>query len=1259
MDSLRDRLAALTPEQRARLEQSLGAPVPRAAPPPGVDDGTPFPMTDVQQAYWAGRGTGFALGGVATHSYTEIDAAGLDLDRLARAWNMLIARHPMLRAVFGADGTQRILAAVPPYVIATGDSAGLRARMSHQVLPADRWPLFDIHASRPDDGRTRLHLSFDALIADLSSRRLLMREWQALYRDLDATLPPQTTTFRAFAEATPDTEAARAYWLSRTLPPAPALPVQDHDPHTPPHFIRRTRRLARAPLEDAARAMGVTLNALLLTAYADVLRLWSDGAAFTLNLTLFNRPPAAAAVAGDFTTLTLLEVDAPGDASLGARAKHLQERLWRDLDHRGFGGVSVLREIARREGLPRAAMPVVFTSAIGESGDTSWLGDEVFSVSQTPQVWIDLMALSDGGDIVFHWNAVDALFPPDMMATMFAAFARHLDGTMPATAPWRDIAQALLPDDIRTAQRAANATAGRTPARLLHAAWKDHVRASPDHPAVIAPDRTLSYRELSNIVGHLARRLRAAPDTLVAVVMPKGWEQVAAVLAILESGAAYLPIDPETPPARLHYLLNDANVRIALTLPGLRIEGVECIAVTPDPAPAEPLEPVQGLAGLAYVIYTSGSSGVPKGVAIDHRGAVNTVEDINRRFAVTPSDRVLALSALSFDLSVYDIFGVLGAGGTIVMPRPDGARDPAHWFELIRRHGVTLWNSVPALMELLADYARGKGEGLPSLRLALLSGDTVPVSLAPAMQGAGIDAKPVSLGGATEASIWSILHPITGEDAARLRIPYGKPLRNQTMRVLAPGWVDCPAFVPGEIHIGGMGLARGYWNDRPKTDAAFVIDPATGARYYRTGDRGRTLPDGSIDFLGRADQQVKLNGFRIELGEIESVLAEHPAVAAAMALVQGGRTLIGYAVPRAPLSRDDLMRHLRERLPAHMLPSSIVLMAHFPLTPNGKVDRRALANLAVAPPAAPAPPAPHVAQIAALVRAASRADIPSDDSNFLDLGLNSVDLIRIINALDAALGFRPSIDALYAAPTIVWLASAYAGTPTPATTRTAPRALAPKAAMVRFGAQPLFTVHGSGGRTLFLHALARHLPSSGLYGVEAAETDGPGGSYLDAVRRVRPKGPYRLAGYSAGALIAADIAASLEAAGERVEALFLIDPIALPSTTPAPRAGRSEIAAMTGVAQDSPGFAYVEQVERDLAVFAAAYRRRPLACKIHVVHGTRGAYVPAHEALEAWRALATGGFEAEAIDCDHFEIVREPHAAGTGAVLRRWLEALA
>ncbi len=592
---------------------------------------------------------------------------------------------------------------------------------------------------------------------------------------------------------------------------------------------------------------------------------------------------------------------------------------------------------------------------------------------------------------------------------------------------------------------AANSTTAPLTADLLHTPFLKQVAERPEQLAVCTPTRRLTYGEVYCYASRIEQELlrcRVQPNELVAVMMEKGWEQIVAVLGIHFAGAAYLPIDPELPAERQRFLLEHAKVRVALTQSSVRNRlsvpaSVEVFEVDHlQPAAAETTAPEdrrrQKPEDLAYVIYTSGSTGVPKGVMIDHRGALNTVLDINERFGVGPEDRVLAVSRLSFDLSVYDVFGLLAAGGTIVMPAADLAYDANHWAELILKEKVTVWDTVPALMQLLVDQA-GKPERLgDSLRLVMMSGDWIPLGLPDQIRRVLPKANVVSLGGATEASIWSILYPIGKVDANWKSIPYGKAMRNQSFHVLKQDFAPCPALVPGQLFIGGVGLAKGYLHDEQKTNASFVVNPANGERLYRTGDLGRFLPDGNIEFLGREDFQVKVQGYRIELGEIEARLQECAGVDLCIVTVREDtpreKRLVGYVVAKAGMRVDpgEVREQLRAKLPEYMVPAAIVTLDRFPLTPNGKVDRKAL----------PAPARP--ASVEDQTPCASRDSLDLQliklwekvlnvrpiglRDNFFDLGGNSLGAVRLFSEMRKLFGRSFPLSVLFQAPTVEKLA---------------------------------------------------------------------------------------------------------------------------------------------------------------------------------------------------------------------------------------------
>ncbi len=338
-----------------------------------------------------------------------------------------------------------------------------------------------------------------------------------------------------------------------------------------------------------------------------------------------------------------------------------------------------------------------------------------------------------------------------------------------------------------------------------------------------------------------------------------------------------MPVDIEQPEQRWNTIVANADIKAVLIHSdhgAISFEHVPVLPVDQIDEINNDSTILRGTPGdLAYIIFTSGTTGVPKGVAITHKAAWNTIKDINQKFFVSSQDSVLGLSKLNFDLSVYDIFGLLSCGGTLVYPKLSRYMDPSHWAEIIQAYKITIWNSVPAFMQILTGYFTGKNERLP-LRLVLLSGDWIPVGMPADIRKCADDVKVIGLGGATEASIWSIYHECDNDEIREVSIPYGRPLSNQGFSIYDAKGRPCPVYVKGELGIWGTGLADGYYNDHKLTGEKFVTAGENG-RMYKTGDIGCYLPNGEIEFKGRNDNQIKLRGHRIELGEIQYTLVQH------------------------------------------------------------------------------------------------------------------------------------------------------------------------------------------------------------------------------------------------------------------------------------------------------------------------------------------------------------------------------------------------
>ena len=469
----------------------------------------------------------------------------------------------------------------------------------------------------------------------------------------------------------------------------------------------------------------------------------------------------------------------------------------------------------------------------------------------------------------------------------------------------------------------------------LHGEFYENALKYPERIALIYENEKVSYKMLRLYALRAANYMwqrGVRKNDRVEVILPRGIGQVAALLGILAIGAAYVPIAIKQPSARREKIIE--NVKPAFVL-----QDETFLEETPWSGCIE-----NNPKDTAYIIYTSGSSGEPKGVEMSHAAATNTIEEILRIWNIGVEDSVLSISAFDFDLSVFDIFGLLAAGGTVILINEDDFRDPEVWEKLIKIYGITIWNSAPALLDMF--LIMRKNNHFDKLRLALVSGDWVPLYLPEKWyKVTSINSQFVALGGATEGGIWSNYYCVSKIDKSWNSIPYGQALPKQKYRIMDENFVDCGVNIPGELQIGGGSLAKGYINDEELTMKKFITD-VKGERWYRTGDRGMRWADGTIEFLGRMDTQVKIRGHRIELGEIESVLKSFLGIKEAVVVAQGDKyhkELVAFYLGEY-IAENEIEGYLKLHLPEYSIPNSIIRLENFPLNANGKVDRKSLAE---------------------------------------------------------------------------------------------------------------------------------------------------------------------------------------------------------------------------------------------------------------------------------------------------------------------------
>ena len=704
------------------------------------------------------------------------------------------------------------------------------------------------------------------------------------------------------------------------------------------------------------------------------------------------------------------------------------------------------------------------------------------------------------------------------------------------------------------------------PYACLHQLFEAQVSRTPDTIAVVFESQQLTYKELDCRASQLANYLKTlgvGPEVLVGICIERSIEMVVGVLGILKAGGAYVPLDPAYPQERIGFMLEDSQVSVLLTQHKLKTrfpnhEAAICLdtdwqTITTSTVQDTLQAQVSSTTGdnLAYIIYTSGSTGKPKGVQIQHRSAVNLLNSISQQPGLTSEDTLLSVTTLSFDIAVSEIFLPLSVGAKLVLLSREAASDGTQLLKALAS-GATFMQPTPATWRLL--LAAG-WQGSPHLKM-ISTGEALPKDLANQLLPKG--AALWNLYGPTETTIWSTAYQVKSGDGP---ICIGRPVANTQLYILDSHLQPVPIGVPGELYIGGDGLARGYLNRPELTSEKFIanpFNPEPGARLYKTGDLARYLPDGIIECLGRIDHQVKLRGFRIELEEIQTVLSQHPDIRQAVVIARednpGNQRLVAYIVPnwKQVPSASNLRSFLKQQLPEFMVPSAFVMLEELPLTPNGKIDRRAL----------PAPdritgeelaqnfvPASdelelQLTQIWQEVLGVQRIGVKD---NFFELGGHSLLAVRLFAQIEKTFSINFPIATLFQAATIEQLADILRQG----------KSSAPWSPLVEIqpgnsSKPPLFCIHGGGFNVLVYRELALNIGSDQpVYGLQARGLDGDvpfetriegmATDYVKQIQSIQPQGPYFLAGLSNGGNIALEMAQQLQAQGQKVSLLALLD----------------------------------------------------------------------------------------------------------------------
>jgi len=1108
----------------------------------------------------------------------------LNVQALEKCFSEILGRHEILRTTFKAidgepmqivSGPQKFHLPVIDLRTLSGADREIRVQefiedeLKH-VFDLERGPLLRLSVLKLSDNEHVLLKNTHHIITDSWSEDIFVEEWTLLYDSFSkgqgfalAPLPIQYADFSEWQQqALKGDELARqlAYWQKKLGGELPALHLPaDHPRPETADYAGAVVNFSLSPqvsvaLRELARKERVTLFIMMLTAYKVLLHRYSGQHDIIVGTPVTNRNREELEhLIGFFLNTLVLRTDFSGNPPFLKALASVRDTALGAFSNQEVPFEMLVEKLQPERNLSQHPLCQVMFVLL-RAGETSEVSagitvsqfDIVPNTSKFDLV-LSLTEKEDGIDGSFVYGT--SLFDKATMDRMVQDFQVLLESI--ADGPSRPIDELPLLDEASRRQLLVEWNDTARPCSLIpvHDLVDAQCARTPEAVAVVHGNESMTYGELYRRSGRLAAHLQAhgaGSGKLIGVCVDRTPDMFVALLGILRSGAAYVPLDPDFPPDRLSVMIEDAIPPIIITQRNVEAslpKSAAHIIYLEDELPGgTELQPPQvSPDDLAYVLFTSGSTGRPKGVGIPHGALTNLLESMRERPGMVQSDTLLAVTTLSFDIAGLEIFLPLICGAKIVLAGRDAAMDPRQVAEIIGKEGITVLQATPSTWRgLLA----AEWKGSPNLKI-LCGGEAMTADLAEHLITRC--ASLWNVYGPTETTIWSTLKKVESVEGT---VSIGHPIANTRIYILNESLQPQPVGVYGELHIGGLGVARGYLGQPELTAKKFIPDPfgAPGDRLYKTGDLARYRSDGSIEFLGRLDHQVKVRGYRIELAEIESSLGRHPAVQQCVVIARDDR-LVAYIVKRGETEEAGLRDFLKSKLPEYMIPSVFEFIDALPMTPNGKVDRKALPALDCVLSRHHEFVAPRndlEENLAAIWSHALGVERISMNDDFFELGGHSLMAVGLFIEIEKKLGHKLPLATLFQAPTIGQIAAIIEKGDWSAP-------WSPLVPIKPSGDnQPFFCIHGADGAVLFYNKLASLLaPEQPVYGLQAQGLDGGqivhgsmeamAALYIKEMRAVQPRGPYFLGGYSFGGLLALEIARQLRAQGLQVAMLVLFD----------------------------------------------------------------------------------------------------------------------
>lgn len=952
------------------------------------DKWKPFKLTPLQESYFIGRISNANSNVLPTGGYIELECNEYDHEKMQFCIRKMIARHDILRCSIHEDGTQHFVESVDAYNVELFDLTGMdksekekslnetRRVVAESKLDISKPPLIVVKASLVEKNTAILHVYLDGLIIDGWGTEIFISELASLYTTGKYLFDPFDVTFRDYVNYLEYTKTTKKYmndklfWQEREkdLPDGAVLPLLKD-----PDDIEELKS-AQIPchlsiddwnkLEEAAKNHRVTTFAVLFTAFAYAMSRWSNKKRFLLNIPEFDVPDFHEdynKVMGVCSSFILITIDIDFDKSIFENIKNIQSQILELKDHSSYSGMEVIHDIYRMSGKKNseALVPFVFGMVMETGGMDRFIPDDkkdvvklVYQENHTAKILIDINTIKYEDHIEFNWNYIDGALDRQMLIDMSDVQMNIIKELIGSDKVWNDSIKIQLPEKDQKIISATNDTDESFEFVSMPIILENSMKKYSDKIYLNTIDKSYTYKEIHDMCLCLGSQLKAkgcGQGDHIAVHMEKSVEQIVAILSIVLIGAVYVPIEYGYPSKLVEKCSKNTDCKLIIASDSASEKFIDSDIEVLYPKKEEliggskfEISPVPD-DSLMVIIHTSGSTGDPKPVMVGQKGLLNSLIFTNKRFDVTSDDSAIALTNIAHDMSMYDIFGMLIAGASVTLPYEKDAKNPNEWINLIRKYKVTIWNSVPAMQEMMKTVISAEQlDDISSLRLVIHGGDYLKPVLADWICSSIKNCVLVNVGGPTETTLWNIYHVVTNEDITSKQIPYGKPISNTKYYVLNENLQPLPIGVTGTMYCAGIGVTRGYYNNQKLTDEKYIIYPETGERIYKTGDMGMYNSDGDLMFMGREDNQVKINGKRIELSGIASVIMELDDVKECEVYIKDEKEIVAYYTSEKEIEDDVFRDHIDASLPVYMMPKYFVHADSIIYKPNGKADKNAI-----------------------------------------------------------------------------------------------------------------------------------------------------------------------------------------------------------------------------------------------------------------------------------------------------------------------------